>query len=72
MLSDRPEKLLINISYDEKGFENLPKTLDKLTQFYELITNRTDINIWLDEKLDIPLPPLPKEEDEIKYAPQNR
>ena len=67
ILSDSPEKLLIYISYDNNEFENLPKTLDKLTQSYELITNRTDINIWLDEKLDIPPPPTPpKEIEEIE------
>ncbi len=66
ILSDKPEKLLIYISYDKNGIENLPETLDKLTQAYELITNKTDINIWLDEKLDIPPPPPPpKEQDEI-------
>ncbi|QXP52514.1 hypothetical protein [Cellulophaga sp. HaHa_2_1] len=65
MLSDSPEKLLIYISYDKNGFENLPNTLNKLTQSYELITNKTDINIWLDEKLDTPPPPPPKELGEI-------
>ena len=59
MLSDSPEKLLIYISYDKNGFKNLPNTLNKLTQSYELITNKTDINIWLDEKLDTPPPPPP-------------
>jgi hypothetical protein len=66
-LSDNPEKLLIYVSYDKNGFENLPKTLDKLTQAYERITNKTDINIWLNEKFDIPPPPPPpKEIIEIK------
>ncbi|WP_276166427.1 hypothetical protein [Zobellia alginiliquefaciens] len=61
-LSDNPEKLLIYVSYDENGFENLPKTLDKLTQAYKRITNKTDINIWLNEKFDIPPPPPPPKE----------
>ncbi|MFD0991058.1 hypothetical protein ACFQ1R_13195 [Mariniflexile jejuense] len=65
MLSERPDKLLIYITYTKNGFENLPKTLDKLTKAYELITNKTDINIYLDEKFDIPPPPPPKEEGEI-------
>jgi hypothetical protein len=65
-LSDSPEKLLIYISYDNGGIENLPKTLDKLTQAYERITNKTDINIWLNEKFDIPPPPPPKEIIEIE------
>jgi hypothetical protein len=64
-LSDSPEKLLIYISYGNGGIENLPKTLDKLTQAYERITNKTDINIWLNEKFDIP-PPPPKEIIEIE------
>jgi hypothetical protein len=65
-LSDTPEKLLIYISYNKNGFENLPETLDKLTQAYEIITNKTDINIWLYEKLDTPPPPPPpKEQDDI-------
>jgi hypothetical protein len=61
-LSDNPEKLLIYVSYDKNGFENLPKTLDKLTQAYERVTNKTDINIWLNEKFDIPPPPPPPKE----------
>jgi hypothetical protein len=65
-LSDSPEKLLIYISYGNGGIENLPKTLDKLTQAYERITNKTDINIWLNEKFDIPPPPPPKEIIEIE------
>jgi len=64
-LSDNPKKLLIYISYDKNGFENLPKTLDKLTQVYERITNKTNINIWLNEKFDFPEPPpIPSKEIE--------
>ena len=58
-LSDSPEKILIYLSYDKNRYENFPKTLDKLTQVYESITNKTDINIWLDQKLDTPPPPPP-------------
>jgi len=58
-LSDSPDKLLIYISYDKNGFENLPETLDKLTRAYELISNKTDISIWLDQKVDIAPPPPP-------------
>jgi hypothetical protein len=61
-LSDNPKKLLIYVSYDKNGFENLTKTLDKLTQAYKRITNKTDINIWLNEKFDIPPPPPPPKE----------
>ena len=58
-LSDSPDILLIYISYDKNGFENLPETLDKLTGAYELISNKTDISIWLDQKVDIAPPPPP-------------
>jgi hypothetical protein len=60
-LSDNPEKLLIYISYDNKnGFEELPNTLNKLTETYNRITNKTDIKIWLNEKIYfIPPPPPP-------------
>ncbi len=65
-LSDSPDQLLIYVSYDKNGFENLPETLDKLTGAYKLISNKTDINIWLDQKVDIvppPPPPLLEEPD---------
>ena len=59
-LSDNPEKLLFYISYDnENGFLELPKTLIKLTEAYERITNKTDIKIWLNEKIYL-LPPPPR------------
>ena len=60
-LSDNPEKLLIYISFDnENVFLELPKTLIKLTEAYERITNKTDIEIWLNEKIYlIPPPPTP-------------
>lgn len=60
-LCENPKKLLINISYDNK-FDNLPKTLDRLTDAYNKITNKTDITIWLNYKHNmevIPPPPLP-------------
>ena len=56
-LSDSPKKFLIYISYDKNKFENFPKTLDKLTQAYQHVTNKTDINIWLNKRLNIPPPP---------------
>jgi len=66
-LSDNPDKLLIYISYDNNGFKKLPKTLDKLTQIYNRITNKTDIKIWLNEKIYIlPPPPPPKESNETE------
>ncbi|GGG60527.1 hypothetical protein [Bizionia arctica] len=67
-LSDNPEKLLIYISYDNKhGFKELPNTLNQLTETYNRITNKTDIKIWLNEKIYfIPPPPPPKELNEIE------
>jgi hypothetical protein len=65
-LSDSPEKLLIDISYDKNGIENLPKFLLKLTQTYEKITNNTDINIWLSKRFgDFPIPPPPPGPPEV-------
>ncbi|MBL4887462.1 MAG: hypothetical protein JKZ03_03225, partial [Flavobacteriaceae bacterium] len=61
-LSDNPGKLLIYISYDKNGIEKLPNTLNKLTQAYEKITNKTDIKIWLNERFDFPPPPPPPNE----------
>ena len=59
-LSESPDKLLFYISYDKNGIKKLPKTLDKLTQIYKEITNKTAINIYLNEKLIIPPPPQAK------------
>lgn len=63
-LSDNPERLLIKISYDESEFKNFEKTLEKLIETYEEITKKTNINIWLNEKIEIiqltkPPPPIP-------------
>lgn len=57
-LCDNPKKLLIEISYDD-DFENLLKTLGKLTNIYKKITNKTNINIWLNNKIEIIPPPPP-------------
>ncbi|AWX46182.1 hypothetical protein HME9304_03214 [Flagellimonas maritima] len=66
-LSDNPEKLLIYISYDNKnGFKNLPNTLNQLTETYNRITNKTDIKLWLNEKIYfVPPPPPPMNEIEL-------
>ncbi|MBT7850579.1 MAG: hypothetical protein HN714_03530 [Formosa sp.] len=61
-LSDNPEKLLICISYDKNGIEKLPNTLSKLTTSFEQVTNKKDLKIWLNEKIDIPPPPTPPKE----------
>jgi len=66
-LSDNPEKLLIYLSYDQNGIKKLPKTLDKLIKSFELVTDRKDLKVWLNEKINIPPPPPPpKEPDEIE------
>ena len=63
-LNDNPEKLLIKISYDKNGFKNFEQTLIRLTETYERISKKTNINIWLNEKLEIPKPPLiPRNEE---------
>lgn len=54
--SDNPEKLLIYISYDNDGVKKLPNTLHLLTEAFEKVTGRKDINIILNERL-IFLPP---------------
>lgn len=66
-LSDNAEKLLIYVSYDNKtGFKNLPSTLNQLTETYNRITNKTDIKIWLNEKIYfVPPPPPPMNEIEL-------
>lgn len=63
-LSDNPEKLLIQISYDKNEFKNFEKTLEKLIKTYEEIAKKRNINIWLNEKIEIipltkPPPPIP-------------
>lgn len=58
-LSENPEKLLIYVSFDANGIEKLPNTLNKLTETYERITNKTDIKIVLNQKFNVPPPPPP-------------
>ncbi|WP_198553867.1 hypothetical protein [Tenacibaculum sp. Bg11-29] len=68
-LCDSPEKLLIYVSYDNFETKKLLKTLNKLTQAYEQITNKTDINIWLNEMIRLEyskIPPMPYIPEEIE------
>ncbi|MDX6748161.1 hypothetical protein SHK09_15290 [Polaribacter sp. PL03] len=63
-LSDNPEKLLIQISYEKNEFKNFKKTLKKLTETYEEIAKNRNINIWLNERIETipitkPPPPIP-------------
>ena len=51
MLSENSKKLVISISYDKKNeFNKLLENLDKLTEQYYEITNKTDMKIWLTDK----------------------
>tara|TARA_B100000949_G_scaffold3886_1_gene3397 strand:- start:4367 stop:4954 length:588 start_codon:yes stop_codon:yes gene_type:complete len=59
-LAESPEKLLIHISYDSLKPEKLRKTLDELTTTYTQITDSTNINIWLKQRIKL-LPPPPPE-----------
>ena len=63
-LCEKPEKLLIYISYDNMQTEKLLKTLNIVTQEYEKITSKRDIKIWLNEKIQVEyseIPPMPVE-----------
>ncbi|WP_296313129.1 hypothetical protein [Winogradskyella sp. UBA3174] len=61
ILSENSEKLMFFISYDKKnGFKKLPIILNKLTEKYYVITNKTDIKIWLTDKEYFKPPPRPK------------
>ncbi|CAL2101808.1 conserved exported protein of unknown function [Tenacibaculum sp. 190130A14a] len=55
--SDNPEKLLINVSYDQNGLEKLINVLNLLTEAFEKVTDRKDIKIILNEKLVFLTPP---------------
>ncbi|MGB5820692.1 MAG: hypothetical protein WBG90_14500 [Saonia sp.] len=58
--ADNPKKLLICVSYDSLQPYRLYRTLDGLTNVYSKITDSTNINIWLNERIDfIPPPPPP-------------
>jgi len=63
-LSDNPEKLLIQISYDKDEYKKFEKTLEILTDTYEEIAKKTNLKIWLNEKFETslltkPPPPIP-------------
>ncbi len=62
--SDSPEKFLIYISYDDHHIEKLPILLDKLTTVFEQLSDKKNLNIWLNKKFDIPPPPPPPKEPE--------
>ncbi|MEL0653305.1 hypothetical protein V6246_17930 [Algibacter sp. TI.3.09] len=65
--SRNPEKLLIFLSYDSDNISTFPKTLSKIVNAYEKLTDSVVLKIWLNEKLDIPPPPQPpKEPEEIE------
>ncbi len=56
-----PEKLMILISYDNGKMERFPKTLIRVVNEYEKLTDSVVLKIWLNEKFDIPPPPPPKD-----------
>ncbi|WP_239787330.1 hypothetical protein, partial [Tenacibaculum finnmarkense] len=63
-LSDNPKKLLIQISYEKNEFKDFEKTLKKLTETYEEVTENRKINICLNERIETipitkPPPPTP-------------
>ena len=66
--SRNPEKLLIFLSYDNDKISLFPKTLYKVVNEYEKLTDSVVLKIWLNEKMDVPPPPPPppKEPAEIE------
>ena len=61
MFSENSKKLIVSISYDKNNeFERLLNHLDKLTDKYYGITNKTDIKIWLTNKEYLKPPPPAK------------
>ena len=57
--SVNPEKLMVFISYDNNKMERFPKTLERVVNEYEKLTDTIVLKIWLNEKFDIPPPPPP-------------
>ena len=58
MFSENSKKLIVSISYDKNNeFERLLNHLDKLTDKYYGITNKTDIKIWLTNREYLKPPP---------------
>ena len=64
-LSENPEKLVILISYDYNGIQKLPNTLDKLTSSFEQVTNKNNLKIWLNRKVEV-IPLLPPKPTKIE------
>lgn len=61
MFSENSKKLIVSISYDKNNeFERLLNHLDKLTDKYYGITNKTDIKIWLTNREYLKPPPPAK------------
>ena len=63
-LADNPRKLLIYVSYDSLLPDKFNETLDRLTDIYSKVTDGTNINIWLNERIDLIPPPPPPEKPE--------
>ena len=58
-LADNPRKLLFYVSYDSLQPDKLNRMLDGLTDVYLKITDSTNINIWLNERIELIPPPPP-------------
>ena len=59
MLSERPRKLLIHITYDSAGVDVLPSLLARITEAYEQAVRSDDTTANLNVQLMPPLPPPP-------------
>jgi len=65
LFSESPNKLVISITYDkENEFKNLGEILDRLTEQYYIITNNTEIKVWLTDK-EFLKPPKPFKKNQI-------
>jgi hypothetical protein len=60
-LSDNTERLLIYVSFENFETKKFSETLNILTEYYEEITKRRDINIWLDDTIEFISKPPPPE-----------
>ena len=59
-LSDNPEKLVVYVSYTVNGLDKIEHTLNLVTDKYEKLTGQRDVSITLHERVNIPIPTMPK------------
>lgn len=68
MYSDRPDKLIIRISTDSNGFDEINNKLELITDIYERITDTTDVKIEISRiKRRPPPPPIDFEKIDMKF-----